>query len=213
MDHNDLFSGGKYQKSNRWNTAEGAMHLTEPANNLFAEVSLAAQATVRRKDNTGHEITSAVPLTRCAGFGNEKRNSDPAIGAGVNAFARQGRLITLADPVGLYIDHLDDSGFRLPSDLPVTGWFRVLRGSAGHTLRAEFAPPAGSAFTVSDVKIAGVPIQFGGQIAQNITMRLTGVASVSTGIHDSPIPCIGGPGAHGLGFAASASRFPKRGDQ
>lgn len=94
VDHNDLFSGGKYQKSNRWNTAEGAMHLTEPANNLFAEVSLAAQATVRRKDNTGHEITSAVPLTRCAGFGNEKRNSDPAIGAGVNAFARQGRLIT-----------------------------------------------------------------------------------------------------------------------
>ncbi len=60
------------------------MHLTQQANNLFAEVLLAAEATVRRKSAAGAEITSAIPLTKCAGFGDERRNSDPAIGAGVN---------------------------------------------------------------------------------------------------------------------------------
>ena len=64
--HADLFSGEQYQKLNRWNTADGAMHLTQQANNLFAEVILAAEATVRRKDAASHEITSAVPLTNCA---------------------------------------------------------------------------------------------------------------------------------------------------
>jgi hypothetical protein len=187
----DLFAGGKYQVLNKWNTRDGAMHLTQSANALSAEVFLAADATVRRKNAAGTEITSAIPLTICARFGDEHRNSDPAIGAGVNGFARQNRMITLANPVGLYIDHLDDSGFRLPDGTPTTGWFQVLRGAAGHTLRAVFAPPAGSPFTVSDVKIGGVAVTFGGQIAQNITMKLTGVASVAQSAHNAPIACAG----------------------
>ena len=185
----DLFSGTKYNKLNHWNTRDGAMHLTQSANNLFAEVFLGAQATVRRKNTAGVEVTSADTLCECAGFGDNKRNSDPAIGAGVNALARQGRMITLANPVGLYIDHVDDSSFRLPDGSATTGWFRILRGTPGHTLRAVFTPPAGSAFTVSDVKIGGVAVRFGGQIAQKITMKLTGVGSASTLIHNSPIPC------------------------
>ena len=39
-------------------------------------------------------------------------------------------MITLANPVGLYIDHLDDAGFRLPGDLPVTGDFDKVRLTA-----------------------------------------------------------------------------------
>jgi hypothetical protein len=207
----DLFSGGKYQKLNHWNTRDGAMHLTQDANNLFAEVILAAEATVRRKNAAGVEITSAVPLTKCALFGDERRNSDPAIGSGVNGFARQGRMLTLANPVGLYIDHLDEAGFHLPGGLPTTGWFRSSRGAAGHTLRAIFAPPAGSPLLVSDVTIGGVPITFGGQIAQHITMRLTGVASVTTGVHNAPIPCEGAGAVPHLAFAGAAPPFPKRG--
>jgi len=191
----ELFSGSQYQKLNKWNTHDGAMHLTQSANNLYAEVILAAQATVRRKDSAGVEVTSAIPLTKCASFGDERRNSDPAIGAGVNGFARQGRKITLANPVGLYIDHLDDAAFRLPDGAPTTGWFQVLRGSPGHTLRAVFAPPPGSAFTVSDVTIDTAAVKFGGQIAQHITMRLRGVASVDNTIHNSPVPCVGADAA------------------
>jgi len=209
----DLFAGNVYQKLNRWNTRDGAMHLTQPANNLFAEVILAAEATVRRKDSAGNEITSAIPLTTCARFGDEDRNSDPAIGAGVNGFARQGRMITLANPVGLYIDHFDDSGFRLPGNLPVTGWFRILRGAPGRILRAVFAPPDGSALTVSDVNIGSKQIEFGGEIAQNITMKLTGVASVANNVHNSPVPCAAAAPLHVAAAAvAPAAHPPKRGD-
>jgi hypothetical protein len=211
----DLFSNGKYQKLNHWNTRDGAMHLTHSANNLFAEVILAADATVRRKNATGVEVTSADTLCKCAQFGDSKRNSDPAIGAAVNALARQGRMLTLANPVGLYIDHLDDTSFRLPDGSMTTGWFQVLRGTAGHTLRAVFAPPPGSPFTVSDVKIGGTAVHFGGQIAQKITMKLTGVASVSNTIHNAPIPCVVSVGAAHLAVgmgAVSAARHPRRGE-
>jgi hypothetical protein len=210
----DLFLGGTYNKLNHWNTRDGAMHLTQQANNLFAEVILGAEATVRRKDAAGHEITSAIPLTKCARFGDERRNSDPAIGAGVNGFARQGRMITLANPVGLYIDHLDDSGFRLPNGSSPSGWFQTLRGTPGHVLRAVFAPPAGSPFTVSDVKIGGVPVKFGGQIAQHITMKLTGVASVANTIHNSPIGCVGSAAVANVANeeVVHAAVLPKRGE-
>jgi hypothetical protein len=205
----DLFSGGNYQRLNHWNTRDGAMHLTQPANNLFAEVQLAADATVRRKNSAGVEVTSPDTLTDCSQFGQSTRNSDPAIGAGVNGLARQGRMITLANPVGLYLDHLDDSSFRLPDGSPTTGWFQVVRGVPGHGLRAVFAPPAGSTFTVSDVTIGGAAVHFGGQIAQKITMKLTGVASVSTSIHNSPISCVSSVGAAhvvlGGGRAAGAA--------
>ena len=209
----DLFVGSTYQRLNRFNTRDGAMHLTQQANNLFAEVILAADATVRRKNSAGVEVTSATTLTTCANFGDAGRNSDPAIGAGVNALARQDRMITLLNPVGLYIDHIDDSGFRLPNGNPTTGWFQVLRGAAGHTLRAVFAPPAGSPFTVSDVKIGGAAVNFGGQIAQKITMKLTGVASVANATHNPPLPCVVPVGiAHAIGGAASTTRHPRRGD-
>jgi hypothetical protein len=211
----DLFSGATYNKLNQWNTRDGAMHLTQSANNLFAEVILGAEATVRRKNSSGVEITSADTLCKCAQFGDNRRNSDPAIGAGVNALVRQGRMITLANPVGLFMDHLDDSGFLLPDGSATTGWFQILRGTATHTLRAIFAPPAGSPFTVSDVTIGGVALNFGGQIAQKITMKLTGIASVANTIHNAPIGCVVSVGAAhvALGSAAGArsTKLPKRG--
>jgi hypothetical protein len=43
---------GQY-KLNKWTTTDGVMHLTHPANNLFAEIVLAAQATVQRQYPTG----------------------------------------------------------------------------------------------------------------------------------------------------------------
>jgi len=207
----DLFSGGKYQRLNKWNTRDGAMHLTQSANALSAEVFLAADATVRRKNAAGAEVTSAIPLTICARFGDEDRNSDPTIGAGVNSFARQNRMITLADPVGLYIDQLDESGFRLPDGKPTTGWFTVQRGSAGHPLRAVFAPPAGSVFTVSDVKIGGTAVTFGGQIAQHITMKLTGVASIATPVHNPLVPCAGTSVSASVAASATSGLATRRG--
>lgn len=213
----DLFSGGQYDVLNRWNTTDGAMHLTHPANNLFAEVFLAASASVRRKNSSGVEVTASGPLINCAQFGAANRNSDPAIGVAVNGLARQGRMITLANPVGLYIDHMDQAGILLPDGTPATGWFRILRGVAGRTLRAVFEPPAGSpaGITVSDLTIGGQAIKFGGQLAQRITMKLTAAASVATGVHNSPVGCgpipDSGDSGTGLGLAAvDGDRPPSR---
>jgi hypothetical protein len=184
----DLFPNGKYDKLNKWNTAQGAMHLTHPANNLFAEIFLAAGATVRRQKN-GVELTSPIPLIDCAGFGQKERNSDPNIGFGVNNLARQRRMITLANPTGLYMQGFDGAGLTIDG-APAGGFFTTVRGTLPFGLRAIYKlPPALEAAgkTVSDVKIGATPITFGGQLAQRITMHLIGVASVAQSTANIPV--------------------------
>lgn len=51
----------------------------------------------------GKDLTSPQDLIKCSQYGVPDRNSDPHIGASVNALARLGAKLTLADPVGLYI--------------------------------------------------------------------------------------------------------------
>jgi hypothetical protein len=187
----DLFpGGGPYDRLNKWNTAAGAMHLTHQANNLFAEVFLAASATVRRTQD-GAELTSSIPLIKCAKYGEASRNSDPNIGIAINGLAREGRRITLANPVGLYMASFDGAGLTLKGK-PAGGFFRVVRGKFPRALRAVYDLPADQAvagLTVSDVMLGGQNLQFGGQLAQRITMHLVGVASVDRGVNDTPVGC------------------------
>jgi len=188
-----LGEDGTYDPLNRWNTELGAMHLTHPANNLFAEVFLAASATVRRSKN-GVELTASIPLIQCAQYGDASRNSDPAIGAAVNGLARQGRHITIANPVGLYMASFNGSGLTITGQ-PAGGFFKVIRGAFPLALRAVYELPADLAsqgLTVSDVLIGGKAIQFGGQLAERITMHIAGIASVATDIHNSPVAKCGG---------------------
>jgi len=192
----DLFPNGPaggYDILNKWNTELGAMHLTHPANNLFAEVFLAATATVRRSQH-GAEITQTIPLIRCSQYGDETRNSDPAIGAAVNGLSRDGRHVTLANPVGLYMANFNGAGLTLNGQL-AGGFFKVVRGAFPLALRAVFELPpelAAQGLTVSDVKIGGTSIQFGGQLAERITMHIAGVASVAQDIHNGPVTTCGG---------------------
>jgi hypothetical protein len=211
----DLFpGGGPYNMLNKWNTSHGAMHLTHSANNLFAEIFLAAEATVRRQEG-GVEHTSPIPLIKCAGFGDDIRNSDPNIGIGVNTLARQRRMITLANPTGLYMQGFDGAGLTIDG-APAGGFFTVVRGALPFGLRAVYKlPPALEAAgkTVSDVKIGAALITFGGQLAQRVTMHLVGVASVAQSVANTPVGCQGvgqvlPPG--GLGLAAGESLPPTR---
>jgi hypothetical protein len=186
----DLFPGGIYNRLNKWNTALGAMHLTHPANNLGAEVFLAASATVRRTDH-GAELTQSIPLINCAQYGDAARNSDPNIGIAVNNLARDKRMITLANPVGLYMAEFNGAGITLNGN-PADGFFQVVRGAFPRALRAVFELPAAevaAGHTVSDVEIGGQPLKFGGQLAERITMHLFGVASVDQSVNDTPVGC------------------------
>jgi hypothetical protein len=97
-------------------------------------------------------------------------------------------MITLQNPVGLYMDHIDLAGWRAPDGGPLTDLLRIVRGRPGMIERLEVEVPAERGFSLSDVTIGGVPIRYGGQIAECITVKLTGVA-VLTGLTPAPLPC------------------------
>jgi hypothetical protein len=212
----DIFPGGSYDRLNKWNTALGAMHLTHSANNLGAEVFLGASATVRRQEN-GVEDTRSIPLINCAEYGDAGRNSDPNIGIAVNNLAREERMITLANPIGLYMADFDGAGITLNGN-PAGGFFNVVRGAVPRALRAVFELPAAlvaAGHTVSDVKIGGQALQFGGQLAERITMHLFGIASVDQPVNNPPVGCGAiptslAPAPNAAAATASARRIQPR---
>jgi hypothetical protein len=113
-----------------------------------------------------------------AGYGGPNRNSDPTIGSSVNALARLGAYVTLRNPVGLYMDHIDLSGWEAPDGKGVSDCVRVLRGTPDLIERMVVEVPEGRNFSVGDITIAGEPIRFGGQVAECITVKLIGLAHI-----------------------------------
>jgi hypothetical protein len=189
VQRDDLLLNGRYDPYNVWNTERGAMHLTHPSNALQAEVFLAADASVLREEN-GQVIEDDDELIACAQYGVSTRASDPTIGGQVNALARQGALVSLLNPVGLYIAGLDDTGWTKPDGNPVGTYWSVVRGTDAAIVRARYAVPPEEGFTVSDVKIGGVSIEHGGQIAEHVTMKLTGVAAELGQHHVTAAACV-----------------------
>lgn len=186
-----LLVDGSYQPDNPWNrtTDQRLAHLVQPNNTLGAAVDLVAKATVPREHN-GRVITGKQELARCAGLGDPFRNSDPQIAAIVNSAAREGHEVTLLDPIGLYIDGLNTSGMHTPDGADPASFWTIERGDANHVLRARYQVPADRGYAVGHVTAAGRPIRFGAQLADRVTVRITGV--VKPGGHaPQPRPCGG----------------------
>jgi hypothetical protein len=179
---------GEYNPFNKWNTTDGIVHLTEPSNSILAEISLAAAATILRKDSRDRLLVQPEELICCAGYGNQNANSDPTIGATVNALARLGARVTFKDPVGVYMDHIDLAGWTAPKDEEVSNFVRFTRGEQGMFTRLEIEVPHGK-FQVGDLRIGGVPISHGGQVAECITVKLVGVAAELQSLHNPPLSC------------------------
>lgn len=192
VERDDLFDGaGNYVVRNRWNstTTEGAMHLIHAPNSLFAEVELAGAATIVR-ERDGQVLTGEQELIQCGLYGAPQRNSDPHIGGEVNAIARQKADITLKNPVGLYIGGLSTGDFETPDDSDPASYWKYVRGAEGFPVRAEFAVPDDADFTVSDITIDGEPIKFASQIADHITVKLTGIACRVGESDAKPMGCV-----------------------
>ncbi len=184
----DLFPDEVYDPFNKWNTSHGIVHLTHPSNTLGAEINLAVAATVLRKRPDGTPITDEQELIICSRYGTKERNSDPSIGGDVNGHARAHAFLTLRNPVGLYIQDLKPEGWTKPGPNNTrvkteTEFWTVVRGDGPGKmgLRAVYEIPQGTLrpdgkqMTVSDIRIAGAPIRFGGQIARFISVCLYAV--------------------------------------
>lgn len=181
---------GQYNPYNKWNTTHGIAHLNAPPNSLLAEIQLGGDATVLRKNKAGVPMVEPDSLVCCAGYGGPDRNSDPTIGAAVNALARLGAMITLRNPVGLYMDHIDLSGWAAPDGKGVDDCVRIVRGMPNLIERLVVEVPAERGFSVSDITIAGEPILYGGQIAECISVKLVGVAHIGAQpVQNQPLPC------------------------
>ena len=167
---------GDYNPHNKWNTTHGIMHLSAPPNALTAEINLAAVATVLYEDRHNNPVVDPDAFIAGTGMGGANRNSDPTIAATVNVLARAGAVITLTNPVGLYMDHIDTAGWEIPGGLTPRDCVKVVRGEARLMERLVVKMPTDE-FDVSDIKIAGVPITYGGHIAECITVKLTGTAA------------------------------------
>lgn len=175
----DLFDAtGAYLRDNRWNnsTTSGAMHLIQKNNNLEAEIELAAAATIVRLRNA-QPLTSEQELIDCGKYGNAERNSDPHIGAEVNALARGKNDIALANPVGLYLAGLSVQSWQTPDGSPAHDYWKITRGTVNKAVRAVYEVPASKNFVVGDIKIHGKSIEFGAQLVDFITIKLTGLAT------------------------------------
>jgi hypothetical protein len=176
------YKAGDYNPNNEWNTARGIMHLSHPANNLGAEISLAAQATILRKGSGSKYLTEPIRLTCGADFGDPNRSSDPQIGSYANALARAGAKVSLEIPVGLYIAGFNWNCVTFEDGRPApNSYWRVLRGDPGDSndpdrpsriLRLEYAVPYNERYTVGDLYVDGERIEYGGQLAMNVRMKL-----------------------------------------
>ncbi|HXU44451.1 MAG TPA: hypothetical protein VN783_02925 [Thermoanaerobaculia bacterium] len=180
---------GDYNPYNKWNTTHGIVHLCSPPNTITAEIQLGADATILRQDPRRRPLVEPDALICCSAYGGPDRNSDPTIGAAVNALARLGAYVTLRNPVGLYMDHIELGGWSAPDGRGVTDCVRIVRGGPQTIERLVVEVPAARGFTVSELKIGGVPIQTGGQIAECITVRLVGTA-VPSRLSNRPVSCI-----------------------
>ena len=187
-----IYPKGSYNPYNKWNSTHGIAHLGQPNNTITAEIHLGGDATVLRMDRNGNPVTLPEALCCASLYGGPNRTSDPTIGSTVNDIARAGAWITLQNPVGLYMDSINLAGFETPKGKPVTeDFFVIKRGRSGMIERAVFEVPKKMKFTVGDLRIGGVPIRYGGQIAEHIDVKLTGEASSLGHFQNRPQPSVG----------------------
>lgn len=160
-----LFTAGAYNPLNRWNTSEGAMHLIGNINDLDPNaLGVIAGALPWRFSASGRVID-----VQDCGMG--QFHADPTLVANINRMAREGRAITVADPLGIYIIDIDTSGWKTPDGSDPRALLTFSRGTPPMHLRV--VPPAGAPFRLSEVTIGGEPIRFGAQIAERTMVAIT----------------------------------------
>lgn len=164
-----------YNPVNAWNTSKGIVHyiVTSPANTLGAAIGLAkgsVRLTGARHVRDNYELP--------AGVASAVTSADPRVGIDVNTLARKSLSVTGREAIGLYMVAWDDTGWTKPDGSPVGNYWKIVRGKRGAALRLEYEVPAAEGFFVSDIRIGGRPIKYGGHLAEHVTVMFGGLAGV-----------------------------------
>lgn len=203
----DISTNNQYDPYNDFNVTKGIIHLIQINNTLGAELDIAAQSTLPRTDANGNPITDVVSCSHCTnnyGLGEAGRNSDPTIASKVAQAAQSGCLLTVPDPVGLYIVRFDAGAIVGPPGVNVASCWQVIRGNP--TVRARFTIPAGH--NLSDFSVAGIALQHPSQIAENIFVGLTAATGTANAVQrPSPRPCKAQSAARALAMQTSFAIF------
>jgi hypothetical protein len=167
----DLVTGSAYNPLNKWNTSQGIVHyiVSSPANTLGAAIGLA-------KGSVNMSPAHVRDNYELADRGFAPTSADPRVQIDVNMLARKGLSVTAREPVGLYMVGWDDTGWTKPDGSPVGNYWRIVRGNPGAALRLEYEVPASEGFMVSDIRIGGRPIRYGGHLAEHVTVMIGGLA-------------------------------------
>ncbi|HVM36592.1 MAG TPA: hypothetical protein VM784_14780 [Actinomycetota bacterium] len=165
------------------------VHLSQRNNNLRAAITLTAEATILREID-GQLLSHPQTLVLCGRLGDERRHSDPQIGAAVNGLVAAGADVSLADPPGLYLDGIVTGGLETPDGTDPQEFWHVERGDADHVVRAVFEVPGELGYKVGDITIAGRPINFGAQLAERVHVRVEALSKKSFSAPMDPLPCV-----------------------
>jgi hypothetical protein len=164
--------GGAYNRFNRWNTTDGIVHYIQGINTLNAAVGLALNSL--SSPMPFNDNYQARPI-----YAGAPTSVDPRASFDINMLVRKPLYVTFKNPVGFYIAGWNDSGFTKPNGRPAGNYWRIVRGVPGRVLRLEYQVPAGLGFVVGDMRIGGRPIQYGGQVAEQITVTIGGIAGIT----------------------------------
>lgn len=162
----DLFdAAGNYDPRNRWNTTDGAVHLIGQINDLEPNALGVVEGAIPWRFGPAGQV---VDVQDCP---QRTFHADTTIVANLNRASREGRAITLADPIGVYIVDVDTSGWETPDGSDPRALLTFVRGTP--PMRLRVGVPAGREWRLGDVRIAGEPIRWGSQIAERTVVGIT----------------------------------------
>lgn len=161
----DLHNKGVYNKFNKWNTTDGIVHYIHRVNSYKDAIGLSRDGVTSPppfSDNYEAQPALAARLT----------SADPRISFDIHMLIRKGLSVSLKNPIGLYITGWENSGITHPDGSAAGNYWKIVRGVPGMVLRLEYEVPASLGFVVGDLKIGGRRIEYGGQLAEHITVSL-----------------------------------------
>ncbi len=162
----DLQADGEYNPFNRWNTTDGIMHYIHGANSFGDAIGLSLESV--KSKNPFQDNYDATP-----GLYNNPTSADPRISFDVHMLVRKGFYVTVRNPVGLYMAAWDNSGITDDKGRPAADYWRIERGVPGMALRVVYEVPPAKGFVVGDLCIGGRPIEYGGQLAELVTVMFS----------------------------------------